>query len=297
MAIYKGQLMNQETKDILYPQTSTDMVDGLEELLEHNPKQLLINPDFQINQRGQSEYTTTAIDRINTVDMWGIIASNTTTKLTVLDKGVKLENQGTGVSVLTQRINIEKVSNYTVVLKVNNIVGNVICEIYHIGGIYGTYTLKNGINVIEIKNSSFNDVSPTINGQGSAEFEYINLFEGDIAYPHVKNKYEYDLIECQRKIRYVYGTAPVPGYRNGNLAQYFLCCYIGMDSVPNVVDSNCAIGNIGLISAIPTVLVSEDGKYITVMNISHSLIGSSNLQASDASYRLEFTLLLSCEPL
>ena len=166
------------------------------------PIQLLVNTDFQINQRDQSEYslTSSSFEKIYTFDMWVIIASNTTTKLSQLDKGVRLENLGSGSSVLSQRTNIEKVSNYTVVINAKNIVGNVIVQIYYMDGGYEDHILKNDINVINVSNKSIRDISPSIRGQGSVEIEYIDLFEGDIAYPHVKEDYAIALTRCQQYV-------------------------------------------------------------------------------------------------
>ena len=49
--------------DVLFPRTSADMVEGI------NTKQLLLNNDFQVNQRGQNIYDYTNKSG-HTVDMW-----------------------------------------------------------------------------------------------------------------------------------------------------------------------------------------------------------------------------------
>lgn len=97
---------------------------------------------------------------------------------------------------LGQRIKIEEISNYTLVIKCSNIVGNVIVEIYYMDANYENHKLTNGINIINITNKNIRDISPTIHGQGSIEIEYIDLFEGDIAYPHVKEDYATALNRC-----------------------------------------------------------------------------------------------------
>lgn len=177
-----------------------------------NPN-LLINGDFQVNQRGQIEYSVTNSD-LFTLDRWRIIGANATAKLTKLDNGVRLQNADTGSVVLTQRIYIEKVSNYTIVINAKNVVGNVVVEIYDMGSGYEIHNLKNGRNVFKVTNQSLRDITPTIVGTGSIEIEYVDLFEGTIAYPHVKEDYAIALTRCQpyyrsfiinTPIRYEYG--------------------------------------------------------------------------------------------
>lgn len=174
---------------------------------------LLFNGDFQINQRGKNEYSITSSD-LFTLDRWRIIGADTTAKLTKLDNGVILQNTGAGSVVLTQRIYIEKVSNYTIVINAKNVVGNVIIEIYDMGSGYQKQNLKIGRNVIKVTNQSIKDISPTIVGAGSIEIEYVDLFEGDIAYPHVKEDYTIALMRCQR---YLYVLGNNTAYVNGGI--------------------------------------------------------------------------------
>lgn len=178
-----------------------------------NPN-LLINGDFQINQKGQIEYSVTNSD-LFTLDRWRIIGASATAKLTKLDNGVKLQNAGTGSVVLTQRIYIEKVSNYTIVINSKNVVGNVVVEIYDMGSGYKIQNLKNGRNVIKVTNQSLKDITPTIVGAGSIEIEYVDLYEGDIAYQHIKEDPAIALLRCipyyqvlniNTPIRYEYGN-------------------------------------------------------------------------------------------
>ena len=64
MSILKGQLET-DKGDALFPRTSADMV-GEKGI---NAKQLLLNNDFQVNQRGQNIYDYTNKSG-HTVDMW-----------------------------------------------------------------------------------------------------------------------------------------------------------------------------------------------------------------------------------
>ena len=184
------------------------ITDSIQAVLDHltPPTNLLINGDFQINQRGQESYEVNN-NNIYTFDVWRIIASNTTTKVSRLDNGVKFENLGTGDSVFSQRMTIEEVANYTLVIKCSNIVGNVFVEIYYVGANYESHQLTNGINIINITDKNIRDISPTIKQQGSVDIEYIDLFEGDIVYPHQKEDYAIALMRCQQYLFVIKGSS------------------------------------------------------------------------------------------
>lgn len=219
-----------------------------------NPNQL-INGDFQINQKGQIEYSVTNGD-LFTLDRWRIIGANATAKLTKLDNGVRLQNADTGSVVLTQRIYIEKVSNYTIVINAKNVVGNVVAEIYDMGSGYKIQNLKNGRNVIKVTNQSLKDITPTIVGAGSIEIEYVDLYEGDIAYQHIKEDPAIALLRCIPYYQVININTPIR-YEYGNEAnkyEYLLeptfkkmrtiptvvkCIYNYYDTAGNNVSGNC----------------------------------------------------------
>lgn len=219
-----------------------------------NPNQL-INGDFQINQKGQIEYSVTNGD-LFTLDRWRIIGANATAKLTKLDNGVRLQNADTGSVVLTQRIYIEKVSNYTIVINAKNVVGNVVAEIYDMGSGYKIQNLKNGRNVIKLTNQSLKDITPTIVGAGSIEIEYVDLYEGDIAYQHIKEDPAIALLRCIPYYQVININTPIR-YEYGNEAnkyEYLLeptfkkmrtiptvvkCIYNYYDTAGNNVSGNC----------------------------------------------------------
>lgn len=206
--------------------------------LMHNDN-LLINGDFQINQRGQNEYSVTNSD-LFTLDRWRIIGANATAKLTKLNNGVRLQNADTGSVVLTQRIYIEKVSNYTIVINAKNVVGNVVVEIYDMGSGYEIHNLKNGRNVFKVTNQSLKDITPTIVGAGSIEIEYVDLYEGDIAYQHIKEDPAIALLRCQQY--YFSGDIMVPilyEYGNGPYQYLVNISYAEMRTLPTVVSNIC----------------------------------------------------------
>ena len=245
MAIYKGQLMNQETKDILYPQTSTDMVDGLEELLEqgvmvadtlpigsvihwdseepypsdiyeevtYNPRQLLVNPDFQIWQRGGT-FTLSHNETTEYVaDMWFVWNG----------QGIIEKKQGGGLisrqaNTISQIVKLEDGKTYTLYFDVN-----------------GTELIKHitaGQNSSDARYEFYKRPTDDYLIGIKLDNETLNLaclFEGDIAYPHVKNKYAYDLMECREIVRAYELIITDFSYINTNILFYSIPNGLGKD--------------------------------------------------------------------
>ena len=271
MAIYKGQLMNQETKDILYPQTSTDMVDGLEELLEqgvmvadtlpigsvihwdseepypsdiyeevtYNPRQLLVNPDFQIWQRGGT-FTLSHNETTEYVaDMWFVWNG----------QGIIEKKQGGGLisrqaNTISQIVKLEDGKTYTLYFDVN-----------------GTELIKHitaGQNSSDARYEFYKRPTDDYLIGIKLDNETLNLaclFEGDIAYPHVKNKYAYDLMECQHKI---FVITNITGMVNGSAKNLYTAIQQNLDNNPNVVVESGEVYIDGFFNSHVTNIVSQN---------------------------------------
>lgn len=161
------------------------------------PKQLLVNPDFQVNQRGQSSYINNTSTPTYTLDMWQLAYGT----LSVLENGVKVTPYATQV-FLNQKIDYDLTDKQvTLILKETNgemhILQGVASKTQALSVKSGNVTLSIGY----ISETNLYKIGTTYDAETSVE--YINLFEGDIAYPHVKNKYADDLMECQEKTRYI----------------------------------------------------------------------------------------------
>lgn len=247
---------------------------------------LLINGDFQINQRGQSEYSCTdsSYKKIYGFDMWGIIAASTTTKVTKSNNGVKFENLGMGSSVFTQRICIEKISDYVLVVKCSDVVGNLVVEIYYMDGNYENHKLSNGINIISITNKNIKDISPTIIQQGSVDIEYIDLFEGSIAYSHIKEDYATALMRCQLYYRRI--SVNAYGYVLSNSFNVVQQLGVIMPMIEN-----------------PTITQISEGTRFNISEISYSYgatgsvyVSMKAVEAQSSLRILNGVIELSCEP-
>lgn len=154
---------------------------------------LSINPDFQVNQRGQTIYNPPQLTTgfYYTVDMWCVYLNNNDFDiLEVVENGIKMKNS---TQITQRRKGYLKAGTYTLVSKIN--------------GVVKEYTFTtNGIDTSVDK-----DVFSFVQGSGIWRFglinlkyndhiEYIDLWEGNIAYPHVKEAYTIALMRCLPKV-------------------------------------------------------------------------------------------------
>ena len=155
-----------------------------------NPN-LLINPDFKVNQRGKTSYTVDDFDY--TVDRWRIM--NCT--VSVSDNGLIIQNVSGGGSWISQKFEKELDGVFTLSIKVSNIIGRV-----HLADNRVTITSA-GIYSVTLSNlSEFNMFVET---GSSVTFEWAKLEKGSIATPFVAPNYMEELMKC----RYFYYQANI----------------------------------------------------------------------------------------
>lgn len=159
-----------------------------------NPN-LLINPDFKINQRGSSTYTTTSESPIYTVDRWmlsrGKATVNSDGTVTVTATGGTTNKEGYFQQKLENAIS----GAYTVSMEVVSISGTVMIAI---DGEWKTVT--SGKNVFQGVNSSnnFNSVGLQLAVGASITLKYMKLEEGSVATHFIEPKKSDELLKCQR---------------------------------------------------------------------------------------------------
>lgn len=198
------------------------VLDGL-----HYPN-LLINGDFQCNQRGQSEYISNPMKAIYTVDMWRFSMLDKLT-LTINEEYITFSNLRVSLASFTQTCSeLDMSKKYTLVIKLRNESPYLIKKE---AGQVINYEFKKGVfaRVTEGKL-----VGISINGGIEIDIEYIDLFEGDIAYPHAKEDYTVALMRCQRKLL-VFNNTPVGignFYNNTVYATIFIPT--SLDNVPTI---------------------------------------------------------------
>ena len=149
-----------------------------------NPN-LLINPDFKINQRGQERYTVSGFDY--TVDRWRI--SNCT--VSVSDNGLTIQNVGSSGSWISQKFEKELDGVFTLSIKVSSISGRV----YLTNPDNNVNITSAGIYSVTISNLlEFNMLVET---GSSVTFEWAKLEKGSIATPFVAPNYMEELMKCR----------------------------------------------------------------------------------------------------
>lgn len=164
------------------------------------PKQLLINNDFQVNQRGQSEYISNGYS----LDMWYFRNYNqSNTKLEPTSNGIRVTNNGNNEIAVYQYVYAETKQVVTLVAKVNG-------QTYSISGLptgtgeTPTIVVEEGkieLNVRYYDADKRYRVYAMVGVNQIADIEYIDLFEGDIVYKHVKEDKTTALVRCRDKVR------------------------------------------------------------------------------------------------
>lgn len=175
-----------------------------------NPN-LLINPDFRINQRRQTSYNAKST-RIYTVDRWHILDCSAT----VLDDGLKVQSNNGGW--LAQKL--EKAVNGVATLSIK------------ISEISGKLSFADSMNEVTITSagvysitlSNVNQFSMYLHENTSATIEWAKLEKGSIATPFVTPNPAEELVKCRGYYIFVashfYGVANPNGFINEDLTLF-----------------------------------------------------------------------------
>lgn len=202
---------------------------------------MLINGDFQCNQRGHKSYTASN-DVSYSVDMWRIHQ----VKVDVLNEGVKITGLSTASQgYFTQFIQLGKLKTTT--FTISAMVDDKICTFTVTPG--GTAKEKDfgKFKISALTTSTWdNDLGDYNNklkinicpvGTSSITVVYVDVFEGDVAYPHVKEDPATALMRCRRYIQGGATVCPIT-YGLANSDKYQYRCAIGyepMNTTPTLV--------------------------------------------------------------
>lgn len=151
---------------------------------------MLVNGDFNVNQRGQSSYTGEGYG----LDMWKIRTSGTMT----INSGYVLF-VGNSFAQFIPVSNFET-SDYTVVIKLLN----EDARVYHFNSFTGDYveiTLPNDTKVkcsLQYVNSKYIMLTVWTLTGSAVNIEYIDMFKGAIAFDHRREDYATALMRCER---------------------------------------------------------------------------------------------------
>ena len=113
-----------------------------------NPN-LLINPDFKINQRGQTEYTAAGY----TVDRWKILNVNANGTVSVVNDGIIASKNGTGNAYLLQEIECDYIGKeLTLTVCIDGVMYN-LTDVIPETGENASITIDNGKWYMTVVNS------------------------------------------------------------------------------------------------------------------------------------------------
>lgn len=157
-----------------------------------NPN-LLINPNFIINQRGKTVYTSNGY----TVDRWS--AYNVTVNR-IQNGGVNLTFKSKGSFTQTLEKNVE---NVTLSIKVTQITGTVklVCASKDIDiNKPGVYSLSNNVDTSISQISLYNKTETS----ASMTVEWIKLEQGSIATTFIAPNVANELTKCKRYYNHIY---------------------------------------------------------------------------------------------
>lgn len=280
-------------------------------------RQLLINNDFQVNQRGKSSYTLNSNVELNyTLDMWAIYVEDDGSSITVtVEKdGVLIETKGTGkkqfFQTLTDKIQ-EYISNFTGVASfyVESISGNVVFEkwSYDDSNFEKIKEVTQGVNVGYIKNKNIGRIQFTFDGVCSLKLKYCDLFDGDVAYQHQMEDYTIALMRCKSKLK-VFRFQPwsyIPcNLINKTNAVICLTDSVEMEKNKTVIISGNEPSNLVLHNTSDTTItkisnITNGSKSTLTMwcTLSKEVTPSTTNGSSFAVMSKEVIIIVSCEPL
>lgn len=280
-------------------------VEGVDDLREYivsfgdlsNPN-LLINGDFQCNQRGQSEYNFNTTGKYG-LDMWMHRQGNFSGALIVeqVSNGVKLTCASHVFGALRQCIGMSSNcvgKNFTVGISVNDVTyketfilsteSKLICQ-NDICYVKVQYDSENSYLIFSIELTSNNTRNET------NIINYVDLFEGDIAYHHVKEDYATALMRCQDYIqslvdKSVAFTRIIPFLTSGAEILFGIQYFKPMKSTPTVESYQ---------------LIDSSGKIVeATFAVTKNEIRRIDVTTSDFtknSYAYLSELIVTCEPL
>ena len=222
-----------------YPNVTENFI-----LQKFSNSNLLINGDFRVNQRGQTNYITGGSTYIYSVDRWKLIGANLTTNS---DKSVTLTNftnygrliqsveffnylKGKTVTLSVKFKNVSYTTESDPRLIINDGISNTISTTIPNGysGIYTlTKTLDANATALDIRaihnhlNTTTSDLSVTI--------EWVKLEVGSIATSFIPRLDAEELFLCQRYYQKIVATQPYGSFGNflakkGNNFGYFYIC-------------------------------------------------------------------------
>ena len=191
-----------------------------------NPN-LLINPDFEINQRGLNSYTSNGY----TVDRWKLSNAtlNTTTKT--------LSNPNSTDGNFLQSLENKPTGTFTVTLNVASVTGTV-KFLWQDGSTPKTgVAISKGVNTYTFTASSLTWVGIQIASGASIQLSYMKLEQGAVATPFVAPNPAEEMMKCQRYL--IYAPSCMIGFR------YDKVVYVDLENLKKMrINGSCSISGV-----------------------------------------------------
>lgn len=162
-----------------------------------NPN-LLTNPDFKINQRGNSTYSSTNPKKIYTVDRWNIYNANLNASTKVLT------NPNSSSGQFKQTLELPLIGTYTVAIKASRVSGNVHFFINENGANIIDKSIVSGLNTVTFTSTKgVSEVGVLISSGASLQIDYVKLEEGAVATAYTAPNPIEEYPKCQRYFQYI----------------------------------------------------------------------------------------------
>lgn len=191
-----------------------------------NPN-LLINPDFEINQRELNSYTSNGY----TVDRWKI--SNATFNATTKT----LSNPNSTDGTFLQSLENKPTGTFTVTLNVASVTGTVKFLWQDGSAPKAGVAISKGVNTYTFTASSLTWVGIQIASGASIQLSYMKLEQGAVATPFVALNPAEEMMKCQRY--FIHAPSCMVGYRFDT----YIYVYLGM--LKNMrIDGTCTVSGI-----------------------------------------------------
>lgn len=162
-----------------------------------NPN-LLINPDFKINQRGNSTYSAANSKKIYTVDRWNIYNANLNASTKVLT------NPNSNSGQFKQTLELPLIGTYTVTIKASRVSGNVHFFINENGANIIDKSIVSGLNTVTFTSTKgVSEVGVLISSGASLQIDYVKLEQGAVATAYTAPNPIEEYPKCQRYFQYI----------------------------------------------------------------------------------------------
>lgn len=176
-----------------------------------NPN-LLTNPDFKINQRGNSTYSSANSKKIYTVDRWNIYNANLNASTKVLT------NPNSSSGQFKQTLELPLIGAYTVTIKASRVSGNVHFFINENGSNIIDKSIVSGLNTVTFTSTKgVSEVGVLISSGASLQIDYVKLEEGAVATAYTAPNPIEEYPKCQRYFQYIPKLYCVPLVYTRNL--------------------------------------------------------------------------------